>query len=342
MVNLPVPISAGIILSYKCSAKCRHCLYACSPQWKADWLPGDQIEQLLSLLADKIQPAPWGENSIGVNHGLHFSGGEPFLNFELLLQAVNTAARLKIPSTFVETNCAWCVDDKSTTEKLTALKTAGLKGIMISVNPYYAEYVPFSQTERCIQLSLEIFQQNVIVYQYEYYRLLKQLNIKDCITVENYQQLVPHSPLQRQVELFLMGRATKTLRKFYPAYPAGAFLDMNCVMPFFREWHNHFDNYGLVVPGFCAGLSLGNWMDLPDLIQTGIDVDNQPILAFLINEDVAGLFHFARERGYPSRTDGYISRCDLCLDIRRFLVKTGDFSELKPLEFYAILDSEGQ
>ena len=88
----------------------------------------------------------------------------PFMNFELLLKAVETAHELKIPSTFVETNCYWCPSDEVTREKLQLLKEKGLKGILISVNPFYLEYVPFERTERAIRISQEVFGKNVMVY----------------------------------------------------------------------------------------------------------------------------------------------------------------------------------
>ena len=82
-------------------------------------------------MAGLIEPCPYGSNSINLNYGLHFTGGEPFLNFDLLCEAVEMAEELDIPSTFVETNCFWAVNDKSTKEKLSILKNKGLKGILI-------------------------------------------------------------------------------------------------------------------------------------------------------------------------------------------------------------------
>ena len=61
------------------------------------------------------------------------------------------------------------------------------------------------------------------------------------------------------------------------------------------------------------------------------------MLRHLIAEDVRGLLHFAQDFGYQEYGGGYLSKCDLCLDIRRFLVTQGDFEELGPKEFYAYL-----
>jgi hypothetical protein len=139
--------------------------------------------------------------------------------------------------------------------------------------------------------------------------------------------------------MFLMGRATYMLREFYPSYPAQTFFTMPCQPPFLRNWHNHFDNYGNIMPGFCSGISLGSWKELDLLIETGEPIDDQPILQYLLNEDMEGLFQFAGDFGYQESPGGYISKCDLCLDIRKFLYSKKDFKELRPKEFYKHLDT---
>jgi pyruvate-formate lyase-activating enzyme len=48
--------------------------------------------------------SPIGSDRVDLNHGLHFTGGEPFMNFDLLLRLVKIADELGNPSTFVETN----------------------------------------------------------------------------------------------------------------------------------------------------------------------------------------------------------------------------------------------
>ena len=339
-IKIPLPLSGGLMLSYKCPAECRHCMYACSPQWSGDWITVDQLEQSLPRLAKEIMPSPSGPQSMSLNHGLHFSGGEPFLNFKLLLEAVEIAEALNIPSTFVETNCYWCKTEERTRERLELLKEKGLKGIMISVNPFYAEYVPFERTDRCIRISLEVFGQNVMVYQLEYYRQFKQLGITGRLSIDEYLKQAGEQSLTERVELFLMGRAADRLKSMYPGYPAKRFLSAPCLPDFLRGWHNHFDNYGNFMPGYCGGISLGSWFELDRLVKEGIDLDNRPVLKYLINEDMQGLLNFAKDRGYQDLTEGYVSKCHLCLDIRKFLVSNGDYDELKPKEFYAQLKSE--
>jgi hypothetical protein len=336
-IRLPPPVSGGLLLSYKCSAACRHCMYACSPKWPGDWISPTDLEECLSLLRGKIRPSPWGERGVSLNHGLHFTGGEPFLNFALLLKAVRLARELKIPSTFVETNCFWCAHDAVTQKRLQSLKEAGLQGILISVNPFYAEYVPFERTERCIRISHQVFGRNVMVYQWEYYRRFRQWGLKDRISLADYRKLAGDEGLAGRVEFFLMGRAVYQLGDLYPAYPPDRFFQEPCAPPFLRNWHNHFDNYGNFMPGYCGGLSLGPWRELDRLVEEGIELEDHPILKFLIFGDMPGFFKFARDLGYQESRRGYVSKCHLCLDLRRYLVSRRDFKELRPSEFYRSL-----
>ena len=40
------------------------------------------------------------------------------------------------------------------------------------------------------------------------------------------------------------------------------------------------------------------------------------------------------EHGYEPLAEGYTGKCHLCVDVRRHLIKTGEFKELRPQEFY--------
>jgi len=340
---VPETVSAGLILSYKCSAGCLHCMYACSPQWNGDWISEENLEKILSQLAGTIQPSFYGPGGVGVSEGLHFTGGEPFLNFELLCTAVSIARELHIPSTFVETNCFWCKDDKVTQENMEFLKNCGLAGIMISVNPFYLEYVPFERTERAIRIGLEVFGRNVMVYQLEYFRRFKAMGIKGTVAFKDYLgSLETAGELVRNVEFFMMGRAAYKLSDvaegLFSRFPAHYFLGQPCSPPFLRNWHNHLDNYGNYMPGFCGGISLGDCRELDRLLTEGIETDDYSVLGFLMNEDMEGLLLFSRDFGYEQLESGYVSKCHLCMDMRMHLNKKQDFKELRPREFYYQLE----
>jgi hypothetical protein len=186
-------------------------MYACSPQWSADWSSAETLESILSSLAGRIQPSPFGPDAVSLNYGLHFTGGEPFLNYGLLCRAVEIAEQLRIPSTFLETNCFWCTGDEITRERLRALKERGLKGMLVSVNPFYLEYVPFERTKRAIRIGYELFGDNLSVYQMEYYRKFIQWGIQGKVSFDDYLRIEGSSRLLRDAEFFVLGRAAYAL-----------------------------------------------------------------------------------------------------------------------------------
>jgi len=79
---------------------------------------------------------------------------------------------------------------------------------------------------------------------------------------------------------------------------------------------------------------LGSWFEMDRLIKEGIDLENRPVLKYLVKEDMKGLLNFALDTGYQEPSEGYVSKCHLCLDIRKYLVSIGDYDELKPRAFY--------
>jgi hypothetical protein len=337
-VPIPEPISGGLMLSYRCTARCLHCMYACSPEWGGDWMSTGDMERILEGLAGRIEPSPLGADRVSLNHGLHFTGGEPFLNYPLLCTGVEMAAGMGIPSLFVETNGFWCVDDAGAREKLLALRQRGLHGILISVNPFYLEYVPFERTERCVRISLEVFGENTAVYQVEYFRRFRERGLRGTMGLEEWLGDEGNRNTWDTVEFFFMGRAgfglEEQLGSFFPRHRASSFYTLPCAPPFLRTWHNHFDNYGNFIPGYCGGITLGNCRDLDRVLADGIDTGERPLLGFIIEGDFEGFHAFTRERGYREPAGGYFSKCHLCVDLRRHLFAAGEFAELGPGFYY--------
>ncbi|MEM3404128.1 MAG: radical SAM protein [Nitrososphaeria archaeon] len=330
---LPKPSSIGLILSYRCTSCCKHCMYASSPYWPNDWISLNELDHLVSKLSETISPAPLGPKSVSINSGLHFTGGEPFTNYPLLLGAVKIARKYNVPSTFVETNCFWCTSDDVARRHLTELKDSGLNGILVSVNPFILEYVPFERTERGVNVGYEVFQENLMVYQ-EYYRtLFKSLNLKTTLPFEDFMRKA-NTSWAYHIELLPMGRAVYKLDKLFKKYPAKYFFDQSCFLELTREWHVHIDNYGNYIPGYCGGISLGNTRNFESLFE-GIALDNLPIIKALTT-DIQTLYNIGvKEFNYKEQVEGYISKCHLCLDLRKHIIEEGSkFIELKPTEFY--------
>jgi len=318
-------------------------MYAGSPKWENYWMSVNDLDVVLRKLAryfsEKYPPNVKGV--LGLNYGLHFTGGEPFLNFKLLLRAVELAKSYNIPSLFVETNCFWCIDDDTTIERLAELRKRGLDGILISANPFLVECVPFERIVRGVRLSEKVFgEDNVMIYHPVFYGQLTKLGAKGTLKFEEYltrmTRLNTYSLVQALNPSIVlpMGRAVYKLAFIYSKLPVKAFFKESCLRDLTRPWHVHIDCYNNYIPGYCAGISLGDARRLEDIVQ-GVELEDRPILkALTIN--LGELYNFAvKEYNYEERKEGYISKCHLCLDIRRHIVSlTKEFKELRPLEFY--------
>jgi len=272
-----------------------------------------------------------------VNYGLHFTGGEPFLDSDLLLDAVRTACELGIPSTFVETNAFWALNEQVTREKLIQLKEAGLHGILISVNPFILEEAPFERTERAARSAAKIFGENLMLYQEFFYHRFTSLNVRSRLPLSEYLRRTDLQDFE-DVELLPMGRAVYVLAHLYRKYPAGRFYGQSCREDLTRGWHVHVDNYSNYMTGYCGGISLGDARDL-DSILRGIELDDRPVLDALVT-DMKRLVEFGvRQFNYRERQEGYISKCHLCVDVRRHIARaTDEFKELGPRQFYDCLE----
>lgn len=84
-----------------------------------------------------------------------------------------------------------------------------------------------------------------------------------------------------------------------------------------------------------GGVSLGDAGDL-NSIYNGIALEEHAILEALVI-DLEKLYVLGGEFGYRKRKEGYISKCHLCLDIRKNIAqKTDEFKELSRENFIFI------
>jgi hypothetical protein len=92
---------------------------------------------------------------------------------------------------------------------------------------------------------------------------------------------------------------------------------------------------GNYIPGFCGGMTIGAWHELPGLLADFQAGRYPPLVETLIEHGPFGLFKLAQQQySYKPATDGYTGKCHLCVDVRRCLVDADDFAELCPRGFY--------
>ncbi|MDZ7263886.1 MAG: radical SAM protein [candidate division KSB1 bacterium] len=332
ILKIPPLVSGGLILSYQCNCFCRHCLYASAPRWN-DWMTEQQLEHYLRQIR---QFAP---NQVG----LHLAGGEPLLNFELTLRAVELCIEVGVPIQYVETNASWCEDDDITSYQLYMLRESGLPAILISVSPFHNEFIPFEKTDRAIRLAREIYgPYNVLIYTGFFYSQLQDFNPQESMPFNNYLHTVGSEAAAdsfiQHYGLIPNGRAASKLNFLFQKQPARAFFDQNCLAELSNPEHIHIDPYGNYIAQFCTGISLGKSGDLGQLFG-GIPLQTRPLLDMLVTSGVAGLLKFAQDQfDFQPNPEGYIAKCHLCQDIRQHIVqRTDQFEELAPMEFYSYL-----
>ena len=133
------------------------------------------------------------------------------------------------------------------------------------------------------------------------------------------------------------GRALELFRPVLAIKPLEQIIDEssdNCAPELTDTNHYHIDLFGNYIPGLCAGLAVA----AQDLGQP-LARERYPLLTTLFNAGIKGLLRDAQKfYGFTAVQNGYINKCDLCTEIRTFLVKHNfnQSQELNPREFYRL------
>ncbi len=322
------PQDIGIIMTYRCPSGCKHCLYNCGPGWEKEAMSPQTLRQALEAVASWPQPPQ-----------VHLSGGEPFLYFPLLLEGVRMATGLGLWC-YVETSAVWCTARADITGQFEVLQAAGLQAILISCSPFHAERIPPAHTLRAIQAAIEVFGPNrVIVYLPNFVEIIQYFDLERPTPLSRYEETFGRKEAGRILwqgyGIISGGRAGYRLGHLVPRQRAAAFARLNCASDILYAPHSHLDLYGNFISAFCGGLTVGDWHDLPQLLADFQAGRYPPLVKVLLEEGPYGLGKLAQEQyGYQPLPDGYTGKCHLCVDVRRHLVETGNFAELRPRGFY--------
>lgn len=327
-IRIPPLVSGGLMLSYRCSNACRHCLYRCSPKAPNEWISLETANAAFSALAREP----------GLD-GIHISGGEAPLKMELLIEVIRLAREMNVPLSYLETNAAWCTSHEKAVDGFKRMRTAGLPSVLVSASMFHNEFVPFRKTRTAVEAAGEVFgTHNVIVWLPNLYEAVERMGDHDqthtleafCerTGLESNMDLLP-----RLYHLIPGGRVPDALRDCYAPKKAEAFKNLNCLHQLTSTSHFHIDPFGNLFTGLCAGIVSGTVEDLHPVINE----ETKPVITRLCRSGPYALMERAAEEyGYEEKQDGYISECDLCISVRRHLVSNGKFPELKPDFYYAL------
>ena len=320
-------VGSGFMVSYACTAKCRHCMYGCSYQGRRDYVTPEKAEEIMAQLE-------WA----GVTD-LHIGGGEPFLNFEGLLEVIRAMNQHQILVDYIETNAFWCTDQDAAEEKLRKLADLGVETIMASCDPFHSEYVPLDRVttfvRACRKVGIGYF-----VWKEQFYRRLSKLDPKEAHSAEELKEALGDDYIietAREYGIGMNGRALQIAREIYPKRPAREVSEKTQCTRILRGMHCHVDLYGNVVPAGCTGFAvpIADFTERRDRLT---DPSVYPVLARVLTGGTKALLEYAVSLGFDPETEA-ATNCDLCYQIRCYLREHGDYKEIGPDVFYEMMET---
>lgn len=276
-------------------------------------------------------------------HGcrIHLAGGEPFGDWERLLEIARRAKQAGLtPLEKIETNAFWATDEALVRRRLIALRDeTDMEALVISTDPFHQQFVPIRRVRLLARVAEDVL--GPTRWRARWRNWLQNGYDTSDVSSDERNALFRRW-LRDDARERLNGRAAELLSPVLPRRPAEAFVGRPCREGLLRGKHVHVLPDGCVYPGTCAGINLARpggddlatlwhelyrWADRLDVEGPG----DRPILAALVCHGPAGLLPIAKQDGFVPDPDGYASRCALCWAVRRFLALQGRGSwELKP------------
>ena len=300
-------------------------MYNCSPQWEKRYINSEIAEKNLKAI-----------RSLGCR-SVHIGGGEPMLRPNKLGSVLEIAAAAGVSVEYVETNSSWFRDNQSAEELLTRLRRQGLSTLLFSISPFHNEFIPFFKVKGVIAAA---HRAGVGVFPWvaDFIDDLLQFDSGNTHSLAEFSNVFGRDYLLQVLDRYWIhmgGRALETYRPLLAQRTFQQIMDKsteNCYCELSNTSHFHVDLFGNYIPGLCSGLSIS----IEDLGKPLSD-EAYPILTTLGRHGIRGLVKMAQDVfGYNFKKDLYINKCDLCTEIRTFLVQNeySGSNELSPSEFY--------
>ena len=289
-----------ILLTYQCTFECDHCFVWGSP-WQTGTLTLEQIEQILYQAKDA------GVSSI------YLEGGEPFLYYPILVQAVRRAAGMGF-SVGIVTNAYWA-NSVSDAEEWLRPFVGRLADLSVSSDLFH-----------CTEAVGECPQNALVAAKY--------LNIPTgMLSVAQPDAEAPqsHGQIENESAVMYRGRAAVNLSSRAESHPWESF--DSCPHEDLREpGRIHLDPLGNL--HICQGISIGNVFEKPlKQICAEYDADAHPICGPLLDGGPAALVTEYNIPHAPACADA----CQLCYEAR--LELRSRFPQyLNPDQMYGVME----
>jgi hypothetical protein len=260
------------------------------------------------------------------------------MNADSLIPILDIAKHCNMHIDFIETNASWFNATESNISLLKTLHNLDISKLFISTSPFHNEFTPFVKVKNLINACNEIGIQ-INKGMWDLVGDIEHFDDQKAHTLEEYTAAYGEEYLlwlAQKYKVVPVGRALEFFTSIQHGVPLQKLLSNNrggCI-EISDTHHFHIDLFGNYIPGLCAGLSIR----MEDLGKP-LDRKNYPIISRLHHEGINGLLDYIRDvYGFEARKPAYISKCELCFEIREFLVKEEKIlsHEIRPYEHYTL------
>ena len=251
---------------------------------------------------------------------------------------LEVATEVGISVEYVETNSSWFRDKESAKTLLAMLRQKGLQTLLVSISPFHNEQIPFCRVQGVILAAKQV---GVGIFPWitDFITDLSQFDPAQTHSLDEYRRTYGDNYLVQLLQRYWVHMGGRALETYRPLLGKKTFQQIlkessgSCSAELSNTSHFHIDLFGNYIPGLCSGLSIS----IDDL---GKPLSNEtyPILTSLYRHGIRGLIKMAEDSGgFSPQKDLYLNKCDLCTEVRSFLVQNDylDSEELKPVEFYS-------
>ena len=314
-VGLPQAASelrvAGVVFTYRCTIRCRHCMFGCAGDRPDVAMSPRQCADALAMLHE-------------TGRMVHVAGGEAMLYWETLAASLRLAHAEGHAPHFIETNCSFASDDAIVRERFAFLRAHGVRGVLASADPFHQESVPPENFLRVRRVAYEVFGERHFYGRRapdDEIRVLAEIARDDARRCDYVRR---HPPQMVGAAHRFLARCLDAFALDDPALPhhgwRGPVAERHCLAQFRAEtlWELHVDPYGNIQTN--CGIILGHVERVRPaaLLAAGPERANRFVETVCAGGPWALAALAEREHGFrpPERV---VQGCELCFLARSFL-----------------------
>lgn len=308
----------GIIVTYKCSAACMHCCYASSPKRCGNYMTKTQADNIFKTLRE-----------MGC-YSVHIGGGEPFMDFDKLLDVCISAQENGVDVDYIETNASWVTTEERTCRFLNQLLNTGVSCLLISLDPFHNEFVPYEKVRNLVKYCKKTGM-HTFIWQSQFEKIVAQFDPSSPHALSEYIDNYGNEfilAIMNSYGLGINGRALKLADMTYEKKPAEYYLHNSNSCYITSTHHFHIDMNNNYIPPGCIGFQM-NINDLQNL-------SKEKYANFLSVADggLKMLYDRAVSIGFKPKQEGYSHKCALCFDVKKYILNSESPIDIGPSDFF--------